>query len=84
MVKQWMKNLIILSKNTDIDFDKIVQNILIWNYIKYDFKELSGYKNLYRVRIWWYRIIFSKNINDISIILIWNRWNVYKKLKQIY
>lgn len=84
MVKKWMKQLHVLWKNTYIDFDKIIYDILSWKYENYDYKELSWYDSLYRIRIWWYRIIFKKTNNDYTILLIWTRWDVYKKLKQIF
>lgn len=84
MVKKWMKQIYILWKNTYIDFDKIIYDILLWEYEKYDYKELSWYDRLYRIRIWWYRIIFKKVNNEITILLVWTRWDVYKKLKQMF
>ena len=79
MVKKWMKQVKKLWEITNIDFDLIILNILNWDYEQYDYKKLSWYTDLYRVRVWWYRIILKK-WEDISIILIWTRWDVYKNL----
>lgn len=84
MVKKWMKQLILLEKSTKINFDKIILDIFSWNFSQYDFKELEWYKDLYRIRIWTYRIVFKKENENINILMIWSRWDVYKKLKQIY
>jgi mRNA-degrading endonuclease RelE of RelBE toxin-antitoxin system len=84
MVKKWIKQLILLEKTTNIDFDTIIFDILSWNYEKYDQKELTWYNNLYRVRVWWYRIIFRNEKNNIKILLVWTRGSVYKQLKTMF
>ena len=84
MVKKWIKQLILLEKTTNIDFDTIISDILNWNYEKYDQKELTWYNNLYRVRVWWYRIIFRNEKSNIKVLLIWTRGSVYKQLKAMF
>lgn len=84
MVKKWMKQLILLEKTTNINFDLIISDIFKWEYLKYDYKELTWYKDLHRIRIWWYRIIFQIKNDEIKILMIWTRWDVYKKLKQMF
>lgn len=84
MVKKWMKQLILLEKSSNIDFDEIIYDILNWEYIRYDYKELSWYDNIHRVRIWQYRIVFEIKSGEIKILLVWTRWDVYKKLKQMF
>jgi len=83
MVKKWMKQIKLLWISTKIDFDSIILNILNWNYEIYDCKKLLWYIDLYRVRIWDYRIIFRDDWNNISVLLAWKRWDVYKWLKNI-
>lgn len=84
MVKKWIKQLTLLEKSTNINFDKIILDIFAWNFLEYDFKELEWYKNLYRIRVWTYRIVFKKEKENINILMIWSRWDVYKKLKQMF
>ena len=54
------------------DFD-LAQQIL-------DIKPLKWYKNLRRLRIDKYRVIFEKNDSKLVILLItlWSRWDIYK------
>jgi len=84
MVNIWMKQLKNLWKSTKIDFDFIILDILDEKYRDYDYKKLSWYQNLYRIRIGWYRIIFRDDDWDIKILLIWKRWDVYKLLHKIF
>ena len=84
MVKKWIKQLYLLEKSTNINFEKIILDILEWHFSEYDFKDLTGYSNLYRVRVGQYRIIFELKNQDIVILLIWTRWDVYKKLKKMF
>jgi mRNA interferase RelE/StbE len=46
-------------------------------------KRLSGYKNIYRVRVGDYRIVYKKTSNLIYIILIRDRKDVYRVLKRL-
>ena len=82
MVKFWIKQLEIIKKNSWIDFDKIILDIFDGQFQNYDVKLLKWYKNLYRLRIWTYRIIFKNEKNNIKVLFIWKRWDVYKWLKK--
>jgi len=82
MVKIWIKQLNKLNLNSNIDFDKIILDIFNLNFQDYDFKQLSWFKNLFRIRTGNYRIIFSNNKWNIRILFIWKRWDVYKWLKK--
>jgi len=82
MVKKWIKQLQIISQVSWIDFWKIIADILNGDYEKYDFKVLWWFKDLWRVRIGSYRIVFKLK-PEIRILLVWKRWDVYKKLKQM-
>ena len=46
-------------------------------------EKLTGYSNIYRVRVGNYRMVYRKTVDIISIILIRHRKEVYKILKQI-
>jgi mRNA-degrading endonuclease RelE of RelBE toxin-antitoxin system len=80
MVQKWIKQLNSLKKISKIDFDKIIVNILDWKAYLYDVKKMNWYNDLYRVRIWKYRIIFEDAQWNINILLIWQRENIYKWL----
>ena len=46
-------------------------------------EKLSGYKNFYRCRVGVYRIVYTKNINEIKIVLVAHRREVYLLLKRM-
>ena len=79
-----MKQIKDLEKSTNLVFDSIILDILNGFYTKYDYRKLSWYKSIYRIRIWEYRIIFKDQDWNIKILLIWKRWDIYKLLKQLY
>ena len=45
-------------------------------------EKLSGFKNVYRIRISNYRIVYKKTVNLIFIVLIGHRKDIYQLLKQ--
>ena len=47
-------------------------------------KKLSGYSNIYRIRIGNYRVVFSRLKDRIVIILIAHRKHIYNLLKRIF
>ncbi|EKD65954.1 MAG: hypothetical protein ACD_49C00074G0031 [uncultured bacterium (gcode 4)] len=87
-----MKYNIIFSKNfkkklNSFDWgykEKIKKNFYLmslWLFQELDIKELSPkWNNLYRLRVWKYRIIYEKqDLNLIILVLdIWSRWDIYK------
>ena len=83
MVKTWIKQLKIISNNSTINFDNIILDLYNNNFENYDIKWLSGYDNLYRLRIGTYRIIFQNIDEKVRILFIWKRWDVYKWLRKI-
>ncbi len=83
MVKTWIKQLRIINNNSKIDFDEIIFNVLKWEFQQYDIKLLAWYKNLYRIRIGTYRIVFQNIDSETRVLFIWKRWDVYKWLKKI-
>ncbi len=83
MVRRWIKQLNSIKLVSKIDFDKIILDILEWNYSLYDIKSLVWYDELYRLRIWKYRIIFKNNNWDIKVLFLWKRWDVYKWLNNL-
>lgn len=82
MVQKWKKDLDNISNILkNINFELILKDILSRNYWNYDKKQLFWYKNLYRIRIWKYRIVFKDIFwEEVKIISVKSRWNVYKWL----
>lgn len=46
-------------------------------------EKLSGYKDIFRVRVGNYRIVYRKNRPSVYIILIAHRRDVYRMLKML-
>ena len=46
-------------------------------------EKLTGYKNIYRIRISQYRILFKYKTNEIYIILIGHRKDIYHLISQL-
>lgn len=51
--------------------------------ISYQEEKLSGFKNVFRIRIGNYRIVYRKTAKEIYIILIGHRKEIYNLLKQL-
>ena len=47
-------------------------------------EKLSGFKNIFRVRIGNYRIVYKKTIGNIYIVLIGHRRDIYQLVKQLF
>lgn len=74
-----------LKKLPKIDQIAIARKIRL---IKYSFvvpeeNKLSGYKNIFRVRISQYRIVYRKTVEEVYIVLIGHRKDVYRMLNQL-
>lgn len=46
-------------------------------------EKLSGYKDIYRVRVGDYRIVYREQINEIFIALIGHRKEIYRMLNHL-
>ena len=46
-------------------------------------EKLSGYKNIYRVRVGEYRIVYRRAVNEIYIVLIGHRKDIYRLVDQL-
>lgn len=51
--------------------------------VSYQEEKLSGFKNVFRIRIGNYRIVYRKTAKEIYIILIGHRKEIYNLLKQL-
>jgi len=47
-------------------------------------EKLSGYAHIYRVRVGNYRIVYKKTSEEITIILIGNRKDIYRMLASMF
>lgn len=47
-------------------------------------ERLKGYKNIYRVRLGDYRIVYRRTVSEIYIILIGHRKEIYDLLKNLF
>lgn len=47
-------------------------------------EKLSGYKNIFRVRIGNYRIVYRKTPGEVYIVLISHRKDIYQLVKQLF
>jgi mRNA-degrading endonuclease RelE of RelBE toxin-antitoxin system len=78
MVKSWQKYIDKLSNKEKIIFKNVIEKIILWDFDELDIKKLSWFKEIYRCRIWWKRILFEITNNWIEILKIWPRWDIYK------
>lgn len=46
-------------------------------------EKLGGFNNFYKIRVGVYRIVFIKFTNEIEIVLVGHRKEVYKRLSRI-
>ena len=47
-------------------------------------KKLKGFKNIFRLRIGDYRLVYKKTKNELYIVLIGHRRDVYKVIKRFF
>ena len=79
MVISRKKQLLKIESSWKIELEKIIYDISVRNYKSYDKKKLKWHANLYRIRVWKYRIIFEDNIwENTKIKAIDQRWDIYK------
>jgi mRNA interferase RelE/StbE len=73
-----------LKKITKIDQIGIAKKIrsLLENLIVNE-EKLSGFKNIFRVRVGNYRIVYRKTSQEIYIVLIHHRKDVYRIVNQL-
>ncbi|TSC87916.1 MAG: RelE/StbE family addiction module toxin [Microgenomates group bacterium Gr01-1014_16] len=67
------KQLIISQKIRSLAIGEMVSNVEV----------LSGYKNAYRVRVGDYRIVYRKTIDEVCVLVIGHRKEVYKLLERL-
>jgi len=73
-----------LKKITKIDQIAVARKIrsLIENIIVNE-EKLSGYKGIFRIRVGNYRLVYRKTSQEIHIVLIHHRKDVYKIVSQL-
>lgn len=47
-------------------------------------KKLKGFKNIFRLRIGDYRLVYKKTKNELYIVLIGHRRDIYKVIKKLF
>ena len=67
------KQLIISQKIRSLAMGEMISNVEV----------LSGYKNAYRTRVGDYRIVYKKAVNEVCILVIGHRKDVYELLVQL-
>lgn len=65
-----------LPKMAQVAVGGKVRNLRNGNFV--NTKKLSGYKNIFRARVGNYRIIFKQNLNDIYVVALGHRKEIYK------
>ncbi len=80
MSNQREKYLTKIDKNKRRKIEKVLEDIVNWKFDFLDITELAWFDNIFRCRIWNYRIIFEKKHWDIIIRQIRTRWDIYKHL----
>lgn len=74
-----------LKKITKIDQIAIVRKIRLIkeSSIVLNEEKLSGFKNIFRIRVGQYRIVYQKTINEIYVVLIGHRKDIYHLVNQL-
>lgn len=78
MSEQYEKFLKKLDHKRQKQFSDAIKVIKLDDLGKYDVKELQNNKQIYRLRLGKYRIIFRKTISGNRILTIQSRGDVYK------
>ncbi|OGG21369.1 hypothetical protein A3D03_05615 [Candidatus Gottesmanbacteria bacterium RIFCSPHIGHO2_02_FULL_40_13] len=75
-----------LKKLPKIDQIAIARKIRLiqYSFVVPEESKLRGYKNIFRVRIGQYRIVFRKTVEEVYIVLIGHRKDVYRLLNQLF
>ena len=47
-------------------------------------EKIKGCKNVFRIRVGQYRIVYRKKVGEIYIILIGHRKDIYRMLRQLF
>ncbi len=71
-----------LSKINQLAVANKIRSLVSFNITNEE--KLSGYKNIYRVRVGDYRIVFRKNPSEAYIVLIGHRKDIYDLLKRLF
>ena len=71
-----------LSKIDQIAVAKKIRGLAILPILNEE--KLSGYKNIFRVRVGNIRIVYRRTSQEIFIVLIAHRKEIYKLIKQLF
>jgi mRNA-degrading endonuclease RelE of RelBE toxin-antitoxin system len=81
-MKEWQKYINSLSLKQRKLIFILISKILNKKFEWLDIKPLINMKNHFRCRIWDIRIIYYFDLNNIKILYIWPRWDIYKNIKK--
>jgi mRNA interferase RelE/StbE len=73
-----------LKKIPKIDQIAIVRKIRLLNSPSSNEEKLKGLKNIYRVRVGDYRIVFRRTKEEIFIVLIGHRKEIYQLVNHLF
>jgi mRNA interferase RelE/StbE len=72
-----------LKKLSKIDQLAVAKKIRSLKSVTSQKEKLKGFKNIFRIRVGVYRIVYKKTREEIYIILIRHRRDVYRLIKQL-
>ena len=72
-----------LAKLDQIILTKKIKSLAEVNQI-YNEEKLKGYKDIYRIRIGHFRIVYKRTLSEVFIVLISHRKDVYNQLKNLF
>lgn len=78
MAEKRQKYILSLEKEQRIRLLEATKKIIHNTINDLDIKQLSWEKDLFRCRIWKYRIIYKKTKTENIIIKVWSRWDIYQ------
>lgn len=80
-VKDYKKIGKIIQKNTDKTVSRLRENIFA---DEQDIKKIKGYNNIWRVRVGHYRLVYSFDEEDVILLRIMHRKDIYKSNLEEY
>lgn len=84
---------IVLSSKAEKQFrnlGRVVQVVMVkrirdlGNETQVQEKKLSGYKNIFRMRVGDYRVVYRKTTTEIFVVMIGHRKEIYRLLKDLF
>ena len=70
-----------VSRTAQIILTKKIRGIAVGSLVKEE--KLSGYQNIYRIRVGDYRVVYKRTREEVFIILIGHRREIYRLLREL-